>query len=395
MSSSRYLSDLLTGYLKYTEDTEPPKSYHTWCAISMIAGAMQRRLFFRWGHDLIYPNMYVILVGPSGHARKGTAMKVSKEFLRNAGVATASESVTREALIKAMVNSTQSYSDDLGKILWHCSISAVSEELAVFLEQSDIKFLAALTDWYDCHDIWKYETKGGGVDKLQGVCFNLLGGTAPDWLSSIFPEEALGGGFTSRCIFVVEERKGKTVPKPSMDEELGQLIQADLEHIMTLSGEMTMTPEAENYYIKWYESAEEDIKNGKMAVEGQYFSGYCSRRATHIRKLAMVLSISRSDDLIITLEDMQRADKVLTSVERNMSSAFHGLGRSQYSRAVQDVLQIMARRRKIKRSDLLKMVYKNIDSQDLKVVKEILQQMKVIRVIISPTDGEEIYEYLE
>ena len=207
-SIKRELNDWISAYLKYVENTEPPISYHTWTAVSMIAGALQRKVYLNWGHDTIYPNMYIVLIGPSGRARKGTAMNIGKDILKDIGISMTSESITREALIRDMKDAVTNFPDaTTGKVRFHCSLTALSEELSVFLGQNDIKFLADLTDWYDSRDSWTYRTKGSGTDKIQGVCFNILGATAPDWLQSILPQEAVGGGFTSRIIFVVEETK--------------------------------------------------------------------------------------------------------------------------------------------------------------------------------------------
>jgi len=33
------------------------------------------------------------------------------------------------------------------------------------------------------------------------MCFNLIGGTAPDWIPHIFTRENIGGGLTSRIMY--------------------------------------------------------------------------------------------------------------------------------------------------------------------------------------------------
>ena len=91
---SRYYNDFLSAYLAYTNNTEPPTSYHTWTALSMIAAALQRRVYIKWGYETIYPNMYIVLVGPSGKCRKGTAMNVGKDLLKDlAGISVASDQI--------------------------------------------------------------------------------------------------------------------------------------------------------------------------------------------------------------------------------------------------------------------------------------------------------------
>ena len=72
----RQLVDWIDAYLKFTEKSEPPKMFHLWCAISVIASVLERKCRLEWGTITFYPNMYIVLVAPSGKARKGTAMGV-------------------------------------------------------------------------------------------------------------------------------------------------------------------------------------------------------------------------------------------------------------------------------------------------------------------------------
>ena len=186
--SSRQLNDWLSAYIEYTDETEPPLSYNVWTGVSLIAATLERRVHLKWGFDRIYPNMYIVLIGPSGKCRKGSAMNVGKDIIKDVGIQLTSESVTREALIRCMQRAVMDYIDPYTKnVEFHCALTAMSPELSVFLGQSDVKFLADLTDWYDSVDKWTYETKGAGTDEIKGVCFNLLGATAPDWLQSILP----------------------------------------------------------------------------------------------------------------------------------------------------------------------------------------------------------------
>ena len=74
--------DWISAYLKYTEETESPVSYHTWTAVSMIAGALQRKCYMQWGLETIYPNMYIILVGSAGRTRKSLAINIGEEVFK-------------------------------------------------------------------------------------------------------------------------------------------------------------------------------------------------------------------------------------------------------------------------------------------------------------------------
>jgi hypothetical protein len=394
--AGRLANDWLTTYLKYTEKSEPPLSYHTWTAISLIAGALQRRCRLVWGFEVLYPNLYVILVGPSGRARKGVALGIGKDLLAQVKINVTSENVTREALIKAMKTGVSSYMAG-GMPKFHCSVTTFSEELSVFLGQNDIKFLASLTDWYDSKDSWSYETKSGGKDHLQGVCVNLLGATAPDWLQSMLPQEAVGGGFTSRVIFVVEDKKGKSLPKPEHGDEertLKKALLSDLEQLTLLTGDFHFDTAGEAAYTNWYMEHERAMEANKPPVDDPRFAGYCERRATHLRKLSMVISASRGDDLTITQTDFDRANKILTAAERRMNKTFGGLGSAQYGQMTEKVKDYMQKVGTTTRSQLMRMFYRDVDSTSLKIIEEVLVQMRVIKITNNLSSNEIIYTWL-
>lgn len=394
---ARLLPDWLDGYLEYTKETEPPLSYHIWTALSVISGALQRKVHFNWGHSKIYPNMYVILIGPSGQTRKGEALNIGRGFVDDLGIPTVSQSIIREALVRSIGNSLNSFSDpDTGKMEWHCSSMCISDELSVFLGQKHIKFLADLTDWYDSRDVWTYETKHQGTDRLMGVCLNLLGATAPDWLPSILPQEAVGGGWTSRTIFVVEEYKGKIIVNPNLvgiDEKLKESLTSDLEQIHLLMGEIKFSDSALDCYIKWYQKQEDGIKNGVFPVPDPRFAGYAARRATHVKKVCMALSASRGDDMTVTLEDFNRGIAILGAAEKKMSRAFGGLGRARFADITNAVLNYIMARKVVRRSEVLRRFMGDVDSWSLEQIEKVLGQMKVVTVTYTE-DGDAEYRFI-
>ena len=399
---ARELADWLDSYIKYTDNTESPLSYHTWCGLSVIAGALQRRVYLQWGlAETIYPNLYIVLIGPSGRTRKGTAIGIAKDMLKKtAGITVVPESSSgRQAMILAMKRASKNFEDPIdGKIKFHCSVTAFSEELSVFLGQGDIAYLSNLTDWYDSKDDWEYETVGRGKDSLQGLCLNLCGGTAPDWIQSMIPQEALGGGFTSRVIFIVEERKRKIVPEYVVDAEtrqLGEALQRDLERIANLSGEMTFDEEGKDAYVKWYIDQDTKLSAGQPAIQDKRFSGYCERRATHLRKLMLVCSASRGDDLKLTKADFLKAKGLLEAIEVNMDKTFGGLGKARNSDAVDSVMNYIQTMGITTRTKVMQMFYRDVDAQMLTNIEMTLQQAGKIKVKLLVAEQDKLYTWAE
>ncbi len=396
---ARKLADWLSGYIEYAENTECPLSYHVWTGLSVIGGALERKVYMQWGHSTIYPNMYIVLVGPAGASRKGEALNVGRPFLSAINCKVASQRIIHEALIQSIKDNTHNFKDgDSGVLKWQAPVSIFAAELSVFLGQKDIKFLADLTDWYDSADKWTYETKHQGTDEIQGVCVNLLGGTAPDWLQSILPTEAIGGGWTSRVIFVVEEYKGKIVADPTLsppNRDLEEKLIHDLEDIHALSGEMAFSPAAKDAYVSWYEKQERGIKRGHFPIADPKFHSYVARRATHIKKISMALSASRGDSMIMELEDFERARTLLLAVEKKMPRAFSGLGRSKFADITDSVRRFIQFKKKTTRQEILRNFYRDIDSWTLEQVELVLERAKMIRRVVILKEDDVEYHWLD
>lgn len=393
---SRKLPDWLNAYIEYTRETEPPLSYHIWVGISILAGALERRCVFPWGHSKIYPNLYVVLIGPSGQSRKGEAINIGKSFMQAGEFRLAAESLSKESLIRSINEANSSYVDQHGAFKLQSPINVVSEELIVFLRQKDVDLMGWLTNWYDSRDVWTYQTKHSGSDSVTGLCVNFLGGTAPDWLPSMIPQEAIGGGWTSRCIFVVEEYKGKTVPDPSLyppDLVLKEKLEDDLLLIKDLSGEFSFTPTAKEVYKRWYADADREEKLGRPPIPDPNFKGYNSRRATHIKKVCMALSASRGGDLQVTLEDFNRARMLMETAEKKMPMAFGGLGKSEFAQQTMTLIEVLKVRKTMKRSELLRLAYRDIDSWTLEKIQRCLVEMKIIKTEVT-RDQDVIYTYV-
>src|SRR5574337_1692764 len=137
--------DWIRAFEKYTENSESPRMFHTWAACSTLAAAMQRRCYMRWGHDTIYPNLYVVLVGPSGRVRKGDPINIARSFVTPLRLPTIGEDNTPEYIIRFMRESATNFTDQsTGKVCQHSSVTCFVEELSVLTGERNTKFLAYL-----------------------------------------------------------------------------------------------------------------------------------------------------------------------------------------------------------------------------------------------------------
>ena len=372
--NSRRCKNWLGSYLEYTRKSEPPILYKTWTAISVIAACMRRKTRLKWGTIDVYPNLYIVLVGPPGRCRKGTAMSVGEGFLRELGIKLSSSSITREALIHQLKTSSDTHIDAAGKMFLHSSLTIFSKELTVFLGYNNQQLMADLTDWFDCADAWEYRTKNMGTDDITGVWVNLIGATTPDLLNSTLPKDAIGGGLTSRMIFVYEQDKDHTEVAPFLSTkeiELAQDLLIDLEQIAMLQGDFTATPEFIERFSTWYAKAD----SSPTPFDDYRFAPYFERKPTHLWKLSMILNAARTNTMCLDALDFEAALELLERTERMMPYTFSGYGKNKDADTLTRIMTIVGNKKKISTIELQKLTYLDADDWTLKKIVDTLQGM--------------------
>jgi hypothetical protein len=373
----RVLNDWISSAIKYTHNSEPPELFRKWIAVSVVASCLQRKCFLPWGSLTFYPNMYIVLVAPSGAARKGTAMGPGMDFLTEPGlgVKLAAEAITREALIRELKNaSDNAINSETGQMMFHASLTIYSQELTVFLGYNNMQLMSDLTDWYDCRKKWTYRTKWSGSDEIEGVWVNLIGATTPKLIQSSMPVDAIGLGLTSRIIFIYQEKKGKIIPDPFLtrgEVELRHRLVADLEKIANLSGPFHVTGEFVELWTDWYLSQE-----GSPPFQDDRFAGYFERRPTHVMKLSIILNASRTDSMIITDGDLKRAIGLLEETEITMPKTFSGLGKSSQADILARCMAEIGNRGHTSFTELMNFFKYDTTKWELEKVLETLYAMK-------------------
>jgi hypothetical protein len=359
--SKRIYDDWISAYLEYVDNTEPPNMFKIWVGVSTICACLQRKCKLPWGDPDLYPNMYIVLVGPSG-CRKGTAMYPSADFLTRLGIRRTAEAITREALIQALSEATTMDIHD-ENMMSHCSLTIFSEELTVFLGQNNWQLMSDLNNWYDCRPTWTYRTKNMGTDEIIGVWVNLLGATTPEFLQSALPQDAIGGGLASRIVFVYGDKRSKICPAPfktDKDDLMKSKLCHDLEAINALKGDFKFTPDFFNLWLDWYNK-----DSTSPPFEDENFLGYNQRRSVHLRKLCMVMSASRGDDLILTVEDFNRSVQLLIETEKYMPFVFGGRGRAKNSVVMEKIIRMLAVNGTLTGTKIMQLFYRDITVDEM------------------------------
>ncbi|MCK4330862.1 hypothetical protein KAX02_13610 [candidate division WOR-3 bacterium] len=396
MPDKRELKDWFDTYMYYThgslEDlhSEPPINYHKWMAIATIAAALQRKCRIRWGSITFYPNFYIILVAPAGQARKGTAMDFAKGFLDRLMIPMSPDATSLQALIRRMSECTNTEEEaEKGYFESHSSLTAFSPELTVFLGFANKELISNLCDFYDCRNRFVYETISRNAEEIVGVFLNLVGATTPELIQGSMSADTIGSGLPSRMIFVYEPRIVKRVVYPFFTlSNKGQVIEQqlvkDLTQIRSLKGDFKVSKDFLDLWTDWYGNYP-DI----CPFDPTHFGGYWERRPTHIMKMSMVMSASRSNSMLLTENDLKKSIKLLEDTEQKMANVFNLMGRSDQADTIQKVMNFVARYGEVSMTQLMQKFLMFVSEVELDQILGSLRASKFIHAPISR--GSEIY----
>lgn len=361
-------------YNEFTKKHEAPSIFHLWCAIAAVAAVLERKVWVKLMSEKIYPNMYIILVAPPGRCRKSSAInKAAKLVKKIESVYQCADKTTPEALIKKLAQSQSHYS--LGNdTIYHNSISVFSKELGTFFETNPVGMLNLLTDLFDSqlHDDWKYETKGCGVDEIDGVWLNILAGTTPSFFATPVVQSGVGGGFTSRCVFVyASERRCRSL---YCSDELTDRLVENLKLIHVVKGEFGLSNRGKDHFGGWYLSLPDEVYTIDALVP------YYERKHVHVLKLALIIAASNMrGDLTIHKEDIDASLNVLGGVEKQMPMVFRGTGREYTATDIERIqAQIANSGGPVSTSEIIARNYQHVKLERIKIIMDTLVQMGAV-----------------
>lgn len=345
---ARHYDDWLSAFTDYASYAEAPRRMHFWSGASAIAGALRRKVwidqyYFRW-----FPNLYVLLVAPPAVVSKSTTADMALDLLREVpGIKFGPDAITWQALVTSFASAAEQFELN-GEYHTMSAITSCATELGNLLDPRDRQMVTNLITLYDGRKLFEKVTKMSGNDVVQNAWFNLIACTTPSWILENIPEGMITGGLSSRIVYVYAEKKDKLVPWPAdavppTAHETARHLISDLEQISMLVGPFRVTPEAKEWNSAWYKKH----YNGGLTLFDERFGGYASRKQTHIYKLAMILSASRGDDLVIDLPDVQTAHDMVTDLEQDMPKVFALVGKTPESRQSDRFLEFIRRRQAV------------------------------------------------
>lgn len=327
-------NDWIESFLEHTNGISSPPLFRKWAAIGAIAGALERKVWVRTLGSRLYPNMYVVLVAPPGVGKTEVTWRVRKlwEGLEDHHIA--STSVTKASMIDELAEANRRWVDPkaTNPVTHFNSLLLCINELGVLLPAYENEFMNTLTDLWDCkHYSERRRTSKIEID-IASPQLNLIAACTPSYLMHVLPEGAWDQGFLSRTMLIYSgERQLRSLFSEShVDEARDKILQEELMDIANLFGEMAFTKEAAER-LDWFH-----LNDGPPKPDHPKLLSYNIRRTVHLLKLCTVASVSRSDKLVITLEDYERAFDWLVEAERYMPDIFKAMSQGGAGRTMEE-----------------------------------------------------------
>lgn len=271
------------------------------------------------GYHKVFPNLYVLFIGPSG-VGKSSSSGVGVDILQSTSLKLNiyKDSITSAALLKYMSESairmeiegkvvhktpTLLYASELGNLL---SIRTGARELTLLL-----------TELFNKSGDHEDRTNARGNIKIVKPCLNFHGCCFPGWIDEELPSMSLRSGFFGRMLVVkassLRHKEGGENRLTAEDVELKDKLIADLEIIGALYGQMIWSSAAKHEWLEWYKTQPMDFSNSSETIEVE---GFIARKAQFIQRLAMLSAISKDNPkLIVTSEDLRFGRRLVRECE--------------------------------------------------------------------------------
>ena len=175
--------------LSSTKEYEAPSRFYYWAALAAISAILKDRVFFDMASNYkLYPNIYVLLYGPSG-VRKGPAIALAEKIVKKVNT---TRVINGRSSIEAIIKELGTFQTREGAqpIKDSCGFVVASElSSSIISNPSAMDIMTNLYDRIYTDDDWKYNLKVGESVKLNKPTITWLSGTNEALLKDFLPEK--------------------------------------------------------------------------------------------------------------------------------------------------------------------------------------------------------------
>ena len=300
----------LETLLESTREAEAPERYFWWSGLVAISAVVRKKVYLQRGPFYkLYPNIYVALVSARSGLRKGIPIMIAKSLVSELdSVRVISGCNSIEGLIKEL---SMQKTFKSGAVENSAQGLMVSDEFESFIVDNPkaLTYLTALHNTHEHEESWEKRLKGSPLEQLKSPCLTLLVASNEALFESMVKQKDIEGGFIARTFVIHESRRKKINPLIYTDDEVVNLLESEatyrkalierLKEIAKLTGKMKLSDLASKNYRSWYEQL--------STTDSEDITGTIDRLGDQVLKVAMLISISEENSLIISDEHLSRA----------------------------------------------------------------------------------------
>mgnify|MGYP003149701116 CR=1 FL=1 len=359
---TRNYTDYVGACIDAVKKSPIPKPFARWTALSSVAGALGRRVWFPMPNYDIGSNLFIILIASAGRNKSvSLILPFTKVFnrlttpvgtqeddhnfntgldqygLRKFPLYLVQDRITPEKLAVDMTKITRMdlrLSNPRQEQFFDSSLSLVTSEFGTFMGRSERYLQMFMTDMWDSKESYSHKTKTAGEYIIEGPCLNWIACATPEQFVDNLPEDAKSQGLLSRIlpVFYEGERIPQDLTQKVISDNTIDNLRNDLGSIAKMYGPMKFDDDA-------FDEANEDIYNNLQPEPiDPHLAEYCQRRVSHYLKVAMSVSASRRSTRKIMKEDWETTKEIMFDMEQNMPKALEGFGMARTGRIVHDMV---------------------------------------------------------
>lgn len=373
----------LQELLEMTAEIECPKNFVYWSGLSVISAIKKRKVWMVRPGYILYPNLYVFLLGPPA-ARKGFAVGIAEKLvsaMECTRVLSGRESI--ESMLKTM---SEVHSSNGKPPLKEASAFIPSEEFAASIIRNREAFTILTDLYFRYQESYYYRTKSGGEAKLIKPYLAILGAINPAHFEDIIEDKDLKGGFIGRFTIIHETKRrvinsGVEPNKVKIDDKK---LLALLTEIDKIEGEISLSSGAKDLMNDWYNEHSRLLDNGEMEDP----TGALARVHDTINKVAMVVAMDSLSKQISTSQMQQAMTECLTSAKFIQDQAFAAPTRDKTGGQILNITMqeiYKSKNHTIERAALLKKVYRYCNANELDRILDTLMQAKALHTRVNET----------
>jgi len=211
----------------------------------------------------------------------------------------------------------------------------------------------------------------------------MLAGTTAEGLFDVMPPGSVTQGFTARLLFihaVYNEKRVVEKPWTERHRKLDAALRHDMRVIAGLQGPAKFSDVARvmwvDYYLNRPQAADEfsDVR----------LQGYASRKPFYVKKLALLLSVSEGDRLVIEANHLDKAFRLVEEVDRTLTRVYEDIAPSAIIKSYGKIIRNLQRHQGVlTKSDVMRAYAYTMDTTDIVKAMAALQDQGLVEVFMT------------